>query len=98
MVGQTIALQSSVSRRGRQEGLFVFFLNCDGFQVFGLENLAAIEAFQVFHAISSGDHLGTVVVTSGLHNQHLDETYFIQEQALVKPPSVVFAYQELQFW
>jgi hypothetical protein len=66
--------------------LLLFILHWDGFKVFGLEDLAAIETFQVFHAVSSGDYLGTVVVTSRLHNQRLDESYFIQVHALVKPP------------
>ncbi|HEY2012639.1 MAG TPA: hypothetical protein VGH38_04010, partial [Bryobacteraceae bacterium] len=70
--------------------LFLFFLDNHGFKVFGLKNLAAIEAFDVIHAVSSGEDLGTVVVTSGLHNQRLDETYSIYVQKLVKPPSAFF--------
>jgi hypothetical protein len=49
--------------------LLLFILHWNGFKVFGLEDLAAIETFQVFDAVSSGDYLGTVVVTSKLHNQ-----------------------------
>jgi hypothetical protein len=85
--------------------LLLFILHGHGFKVFGLEDLAAIETFQVFHAVSSGDYLGTGVITSRLHNQRLDETYFIQVHALVKPPVSVFPAlgrfspcQGLQFW
>jgi hypothetical protein len=52
---------------GGSGGLFFFFLNFHGFKVFSLENLTAIEAFQVVYAVSAGDDLGAVVVTSGLH-------------------------------
>lgn len=71
-------------------GLFFVVLDFHGFKVFSLEDLAAIEAFDVVYAISSGDNLGPVVVTSGLHNQRLDETYSIQVQELVKPPGGLF--------
>jgi hypothetical protein len=66
-------------------GLLLFILHGNGLKVFGLEDLAAIETFQVLYAVSSGDNLGTGMVTSRLHNQRLDETYFIQVHALVKP-------------
>jgi len=69
-----------------RKGLFLVFLDYHWLKVFGLENLPAIEAFQVIHAVSPGDDLGTVVLASGLHNQRLDESYFIQVQKLVKPP------------
>jgi len=50
------------------EGLFFLFLDLYLFKVFGLEDLAAIEAFHVINAVSTGDHLGAGMVTSGLHN------------------------------
>src|SRR5579864_1478677 len=69
-----------------RRGLFLFFLDFHWLKVFGLENLPAIEAFDVIHPVSSGDDLGTIVLASGLHNQRLDETYSIQPQKLVKYP------------
>lgn len=59
-----------------ESGLFLFFVGGDGLQVFGFENLTAVEAFQVIDAVAPGNHLGTGVVASGLHNKRLDEEYF----------------------
>ena len=67
-------------------GLFLFLLDWDRFKVFGFEDLPAIETLNIIHAVSSGDDLGSVVLTSGLHIQRLDETYSIQVQGLVKSP------------
>ncbi len=58
--GRTKTLGSEVP------GLFVVLFNCYGFEVFGFEDLAAIQAFQVFHAIAPGDDLGTRVIASEL--------------------------------
>ena len=66
--------------------LFLFFLDFDGLEVFGLEDLAAIQAFDVFDAVASGNHLGTGMVASGLHKQRLDEVYFNRLRDVVKPP------------
>ena len=68
-------------------GLFLFVLDFHGFKVLCLEYLPAIEAFQVFDALSPGDHLGAGMFTSGRHNKRLDEVYFTRAQAYVKPPS-----------
>ena len=48
--------------------LFFVFLDLYGIEVFILEDQVAIETFQVVHAISPGDDLGTGVLASGLHN------------------------------
>ena len=77
--------QRGLLRRGAD--LFFVFLDFHGFKVFCLENLTAIETFHVIDAVSTGDHLGTSVFTSGRHNKRLDEVYFTHVQALVKPPS-----------
>jgi hypothetical protein len=53
------------------ERLFVLFFNCNGFEILGFENLAAIETFQVFHPVSPGYDLGTVVLASVLHKARL---------------------------
>ena len=49
-------------------GLFFLILNFHGFKIFGLEDLAAIETFNVVDPVSAGDNLGARVLTSGLHN------------------------------
>ena len=56
--------------------LLFLFVGGDGLQVFSFENLTAIQALDVIYAIASGNHLGTGMVTSGLHIQRLDEVYF----------------------
>jgi hypothetical protein len=49
-------------------GLFFLFLDFHGFKIFGFEDLAAIETFDVVHPVSAGDDLGARVLTSVLHN------------------------------
>jgi hypothetical protein len=49
-------------------GLFFLILDFHGFEVFGFEDLTAVETFDVIHAVSAGDDLGARVLTSGLHN------------------------------
>jgi hypothetical protein len=49
-------------------GLFFLILDFPLFKVFGFEDLAAIETFDVVHPGSPGDDLGARVLTSGLHN------------------------------
>jgi hypothetical protein len=46
----------------------LFFLDFQGFKVFGLEDLTAVETFHVIDAVSPGQNLGTGVVANGLHN------------------------------
>jgi hypothetical protein len=53
---------------GPAPGLLFLFLDFHGFKVFRLEDLSAIETFHIVDAISTGDHLGASVLTSGLHN------------------------------
>lgn len=67
-------------------GLFLFVLNFDGFKVFGLEDLVAVQTFDIVHAISAGNDLGTGMLTSGLHIQRLDEIYSTYAHEVVKPP------------
>ena len=50
----------------------VIVLDFHGFKIFGLEDLTAVPAFHVIHAVSPGDHLGAGMVTSGLHNQRIE--------------------------
>ena len=49
--------------------LFFLFLDFHGFKVFCLEDVVAIEAFDIVHAISSSNHLGAGMLTRGLHKQ-----------------------------
>jgi hypothetical protein len=49
-------------------GLFFLFLDVDGFKIFGFEDLAAIETFDIVDPVSAGNNLGARVLTSGLHN------------------------------
>jgi len=53
------------------ERLIVLFFDCNGFEVLGFENLAAIETFDVFHAVSPGDDFGTGVLARVLHKARL---------------------------
>jgi delta-aminolevulinic acid dehydratase/porphobilinogen synthase len=66
--------------------LFVVVLNLHGLEVFGLEDLAAVQAFYVFDAIAPGYHLCPGVVASRKHKQRLDEDYFNRLIRVVKPP------------
>jgi hypothetical protein len=49
------------------EGLFFVFLDFHGFKVFGFEDLAAVQTFDIIDAVSPGDYLSTGMVASGLH-------------------------------
>jgi hypothetical protein len=71
----------------------LFFVGFQGFEIFGLEDLTAIETFHVVHAVSTGNNLGAGMLTSGLHKQRFDESYSIQARGVVKAPLG----QELQF-
>jgi len=51
--------------------LLLFSLNGDGLQVFSFEDLAAVEALNVVHAVSTGEDDCTFMLAGGLHNQHL---------------------------
>ncbi len=67
-------------------GLFLFFLDFHGFKILSLEDLTAVQAFHVIHAVSPGDDLGAGMVTNGLHNQWIDEIHSNHVEMLVKPP------------
>jgi hypothetical protein len=51
---------------------FFFFFNGNGFEILGLEDLTAIQAFHVIHAVSPRDDLCAGVFTRGLHKAILD--------------------------
>jgi hypothetical protein len=54
-----------------ESGLLVFLFNCYWFEVFGFEDLPAIQTFDVLDAIASGDYLCLGVLTSVLHKARL---------------------------
>jgi hypothetical protein len=66
----------------RDQLLFVVFVNGYGFEILGFEDLAAIEAFDIVHAVASRDDLGAGVFT-GLHKDRYG-VYFNDGNALVK--------------
>ena len=51
--------------------LFIVFLDWNGLEVFGLEDLVADEALHVIDAISPSDDFGLGMFASGLHNNAL---------------------------
>jgi hypothetical protein len=55
-------------RRGRLVLVFLYF---DGLEVFGLEDLTAVQTLHVIDAVTPGNDLGTDVVASGLHKTTL---------------------------
>ena len=50
---------------------FVFFFNGDGFEIFSFEDLAAIQAFDIVHAVASCQYLGAGVLARGLHKSNM---------------------------
>ena len=48
--------------------LFFFVVHFHGLQVFGFEDLTAVEAFKVLDPVASSNDLGTGVVAGGKHN------------------------------
>ena len=79
-------LSGGATRGAAGTELFLFILDFDGFKVFCLENLTAIQTFDVVDAVSPGNDLSMGVVASGLHKQRLDEIYSTHANGLVKPP------------
>ena len=52
---------------GQSTALFFVFLNFNGFEIFGFENLPAVETLDVIDAIAPGNDLGSIVIAGGLH-------------------------------
>ena len=52
---------------GQRELLFFFFFDGDGLEILSFEDLTAIQAFHVIHAVAPCDDLRAVVLASGLH-------------------------------
>jgi hypothetical protein len=54
---------------GVRGGLFFFRFGCDGFQIFGFEDLLAVEAFEEVHTVAAGDDYRSFVVAGCLHSK-----------------------------
>jgi len=50
-------------------GLVFVCLNGDWFEIFGFEDLLAIEAFHIVHTVAAGDNYGSVVLAGCLHTK-----------------------------
>ena len=51
--------------------LLLFGLDRNRLEIFGFEDLPAIEALHVVHAVSAGEDDCILMVAGGLHNQRL---------------------------
>ena len=71
---------------GSGTGLFFFFLDFHGFDVFGFEDLSAVQTFHVIDAVSPGDDLGAGML-AGLHMQQLMRFILTVRYAMSSPPS-----------
>jgi hypothetical protein len=50
-------------------GLFVFSLDGNRLEIFGFEDLPAVETFDVVHAIAAGDDYCSFMLAGGLHRE-----------------------------
>ena len=57
--------------------LFVVVLYFDGFEIFGFENLPAVEALDVIDAVAPGNDLGSIVIAGGLHTNALMDLFYL---------------------
>jgi hypothetical protein len=68
-------------RRGRRsvaaDDLFFVVLYFDGFEIFGFENLPAVETLHVFDALAPGNDLGSIVIAGGLHTNALMDLFYL---------------------
>ena len=63
--------------------LFFVFLGFDGFEIFGLEDLAAVQALDIIDPVPAGENDRPGMLTNGLHNQY--GKYSIHCENRVKP-------------
>jgi len=42
-----------------------------GFEILGFENLTAVQAFDIVYAVASGEELGSLMRTRGMHRARL---------------------------
>ncbi len=77
-------LRQRASVRG-DAGLFFLSLGGNRLEIFGFEDLAAIEAFHVIHPIAASDDDGFLMVAGGRHKSTLGDTnYFSGPEGSVK--------------
>ncbi len=48
-------------------GLFLVVFDLNGFKIFGLKDLTAIQTLDIVDAVPAGDDLGAGMITGGLH-------------------------------
>jgi hypothetical protein len=66
-------------------GLFFVSLGGHRLEIFGFEDLAAIETFHVIHPIAACDDDGSLMVAGGRHKSTLRDTnYFSEPEGSVK--------------
>lgn len=61
----------------RSTDLFFVVLYFNGFEIFGFENLPAVEAFDVIDAVAPGNDLGSIVIAGGLHTNALMDLFYL---------------------
>ena len=64
--------QRNGSRGGGWPRLFFLVFNGHRFEIFGFEDLPAIQTFNVVDAVPARDHLRSLVVTGGLHKKETE--------------------------
>jgi len=65
------------------ELVFLIGFGRDWLKILGFEDLAAIEALHVVHAISTGEDNRSFMLAGGLHNQHLGITNIVVNRKAV---------------
>ena len=68
-LGCLLSVSASLRQGFGPVGLLVVVFYLHGLQVFGIEDLAAVQALDVVHSFTTGYDLGTGMVTSGKHKQ-----------------------------
>jgi hypothetical protein len=66
--------------------LFLFFVDFQGNEILGLEDLTAVEAFDVVDAVATGNHLGSVVIADDRHNTALQMKIILAVLAVLSSP------------
>ena len=61
----------------RSTDLFFVVLYFNGFEIFGFENLPAVETLDVIDAIAPGNDLGSIVIAGGLHTNALMDLFYL---------------------
>lgn len=70
----------------KDASLLVVVVNLNGFEVFGFEDLPALEAFHVIDAIAAGYDLSSIVFADGLHTERFIGIILAARMSLSSPP------------